>query len=100
MREQCERLTTVQHIDYGNKLKRIDVELKDILVSLSNGHPMTIGHSGKAYAGLKKAIDGLSIARCYLEEVMWQDHPELRTTKVYYGGGEYMQCAQEPTGEP
>jgi hypothetical protein len=84
MRKQ--RLTLNEHKALGAELKAIHSQLVRISVTVGRAYPL----QGRATRQANAAHEAVSGLRCWLEEEMLRDHPDLGndSLRIYYGGSD------------
>ncbi|MGW8364548.1 hypothetical protein ACWGK1_28790 [Streptomyces wedmorensis] len=81
------RLTFEEHLEMGRSLSSMRDELQRRAIQLANAYPR-YGQEGIPAKKLDAAFEALETARTELDHLMFQEHPEQGTTKVYYPDAE------------
>ncbi|MFE1230607.1 hypothetical protein [Streptomyces sp. NPDC058745] len=77
------RLTFEEHLEMGLTLASMRDELIKRGTQLAGAYPKS-GQQGIPAKRLRAALEALDEARCELDHLMFQEHPQEGTTQVYY----------------
>ncbi|MBT2439943.1 hypothetical protein J7E93_07370 [Streptomyces sp. ISL-36] len=81
------RLSFEEHVEMGRALASMRDEVQKRWIQLENAYPRS-GQQGVPAKKLEAAFNALETARTELDHLMFQEHPEEGTTKVYYPDAE------------
>jgi len=79
-----------RHEQIGRLLRTMRNEIQTLFIEVANSSRSK--RQKRAEKALSRALHEIGNSRSELEEVMWQDHEALASTRVYYGG--------EPESDP
>ena len=79
-------VTLAEHKAIGAELRAMSERLTKIGTQVANAYSVSSRHGGYSIRAMDKAVKGVSSARCWLEECLFDDHPKEAETDVYYGG--------------
>ena len=83
------RMTFGEHVEFGERLRRMRDELQHLAVRLGNTYRLADNKH------LSRAVEEIDKARCWLDGRLFEEHQGTANTNVYYGDH-----AHEPTDAP